>query len=93
MSGSLYVIMALGGLLVILGLQNLPIRDVVLEVFSAIGTVGLSTGVTREMEALSRIVLIILMYSGRVGGLSVLAAVAAKKTPKMKNPEGKIIIG
>ncbi len=92
-SGSLYVMMALGGLLVILGLQNLPIRDVVLEVFSAIGTVGLSTGVTREMEALSRIVLIILMYSGRVGGLSVLAAVAAKKTPKMKNPEGKIIIG
>ncbi len=92
-SGSVYLMMACGGVFMILSFQDISIRDVVLEVFSALSTVGLSTGITRDLNLMSRLVLIILMYSGRVGGLAVLAAVAARKAPKMKNPEGKIIIG
>lgn len=92
-SGSLYLLLASGGIFLILSLQDISIRDVILEVFSALSTVGLSTGITRELNLISRLVLIILMYSGRVGGLAVLAAVAARRAPKVKNPEGKIIIG
>ena len=87
-------LLALGGALIILLAQNLPIRDVILEVFSALGTVGLSTGITRQLVPLSRIVIILLMYSGRVGSLTVILSVSENRSQsKTANPIGKVIIG
>lgn len=51
-------------------IEALPLTDLVFESFSAIGTVGMSTGVTRELSALSRVLIAFLMYCGRVGSLS-----------------------
>ena len=93
-STSYYLLLIVLGTFVILVFQPLPIKDTIFEVFSAIGTVGLSTGITRDLSALSRIVIVILMYSGRVGSLTIFMAVTEKKViKKVRNPEEKVIIG
>lgn len=86
--------MALGAGIFIMATQNLPMPDVLLETFSAIGTVGMSTGVTRELNTLSRIVVIFLMYCGRVGSLSfALSFTQQKRIAKVKQPMERITIG
>ncbi|MEA4970477.1 MAG: TrkH family potassium uptake protein [Candidatus Pelethousia sp.] len=94
-SATIYVILSILGILFIITTQGLPVRDVSFEVLSAIGTVGLSTGITRELNALSRIIIILLMYSGRVGSLTLAMAIAARLSKKtgFRNPEEKINIG
>ncbi|MCD7881001.1 MAG: TrkH family potassium uptake protein [Clostridiales bacterium] len=62
--------LALFAILVLLIGQDLPLADVRFEAFSAIGTVGMSTGVTRELNSLSQMVIMLLMFLGRVGSLS-----------------------
>ena len=72
----------------------LNFEDVIFEVLSAIGTVGMTTGVTRSMCAVSRIVLIVLMYCGRLGSLSFALIFAQKKTSaSVRQPQEKIIVG
>ena len=64
------------------------------EATSAFATVGLTTGVTQNIGSISKVTLIITMYLGRVGPLTVLLAVINKKKKnKLKYPEGKILIG
>ena len=91
---TLYVMLCLGGVFVILLLQDLPLKDVLLECFSAIGTVGLSTGITRSLAPLSRVVLIALMFAGRVGSLTVFMTVAERESEsRLRNPVEKIVVG
>lgn len=93
-SSALYLIMALTGAFIIMLTQNFDFSKVIFEVASAIGTVGLSSGLTTSMSPLSRVVLVLLMYSGRVGSLSLAMAVTKRvKTEKLRNPEEKIIAG
>lgn len=88
------LILALGGALLISGIQGLGLSDVMFEVFSAIGTVGLSTGVTRSLSAISRCVIILLMYSGRVGSVSfAIALLERRASPPITYPEEQITIG
>ncbi|MFV0440382.1 MAG: TrkH family potassium uptake protein [Lachnospirales bacterium] len=54
--------------------------DISFEVASAIGTVGLSTGLTSSLSTLSRIIIIICMFLGRLGPISVGVALTAKMT-------------
>jgi len=64
------------------------------EATSAFATVGLTTGVTQDIETTSKIILIITMYLGRVGPLTViLALVNLKKNNRIRYPEAKILIG
>jgi len=73
---------------------QLLFEDILFEVFSAIGTVGISTGITRSLIPISKIIIIILMYSGRVGSLTfALSLTRKKKTSKIINPIEKIAIG
>jgi len=82
------------GIFIITALQPLPLEDVLYECFSAIGTVGLSTGITAELCGVSKAVIMLMMYAGRVGSLAVLlTASEPRTTDKLRNPEGKIIIG
>lgn len=94
-SATIYVLLSILGIFLLITTQGLPVRDVSFEALSAIGTVGLSTGITRELNTLSRIIIILLMYSGRVGSLTLAMAIAARLSNKtgFRNPEEKIIIG
>ena len=86
--------MALAAILVILAIQPLEFMDVCMEVFSAIGTVGMSTGVTRQLNDISKLIVILLMYCGRLGSLSfVLVFAQKKKVPPITNPQEKMLVG
>ncbi|MEG0295121.1 MAG: TrkH family potassium uptake protein [Clostridium sp.] len=64
------------------------------EATSAFGTVGLTTGVTQRLSSIGKIIIIVTMYLGRVGPLTVALAFASRnKRSKFKYPEGKILIG
>lgn len=72
----------------------LPVEDVLFEIFSAIGTVGMSAGLTRELSTASRIVIILLMYCGRIGSMSfALSFTERKKVAPVQLPVEKIMIG
>jgi trk system potassium uptake protein TrkH len=67
---------------------------IVFEVTSAFGTVGLSTGITPYLKIPSKLLLIFLMYIGRIGPLTFMLALAEKRRPSnIHLPEGKIYIG
>ncbi|MGG7176271.1 TrkH family potassium uptake protein [Clostridium paraputrificum] len=64
------------------------------ESTSAFGTVGLTTGVTQRLSVVGKIIVIITMYLGRVGPLTVVLALAnRRKKSCYKYPEGKVLIG
>lgn len=64
------------------------------EATSAFGTVGLSTGVTQRLSPIGKIIIMMTMYCGRVGTLTVILALAHNKKRKgYKYPEGKVLIG
>lgn len=94
-STTIYVMLSILGVFFIMSSQELPIKDIAFEVLSAIGTVGMSTGVTRELNSVSRVVILLLMYSGRVGNLTLAMAILSRISKKttFRNAEEKIIIG
>ena len=93
-SVTVYLMLVVSGVMLILLSQNLPFEKVLFEVFSAIGTVGLSLGVTRELNSYSRYIIIFLMYIGRVGSLSLAMALAERKHQNvLRNIPEKISIG
>lgn len=64
------------------------------EVVSAMGTVGLSLGLTTQLNEMGQVLIIITMFLGRLGPLTIGYALAYKlKQPKVRYPEGKIMIG
>lgn len=67
--------------------------DLVFEVCSAFGTVGLSRGATGELDALGRAVIVAIMFVGRLGPLTLAFFLATKTTPKVRYPEGKVFLG
>ena len=80
--------------LVIVTVQPAAMTDVAFEVVSAIGTVGMSTGVTRDMETVSKLVLIFLMYCGRIGSMTFALSLRGHKIEApVKAPVEKIMIG
>ncbi|MDO4267006.1 MAG: potassium transporter TrkG [Eubacteriales bacterium] len=86
--------LALGVSVYIMAAQHLPMSDVLFETFSAIGTVGMTTGITRALEPVSRLLIIFLMYCGRVGSLSfVLSFTQKKRVAPVRQPEERITIG
>lgn len=72
----LYITLFFAGSVAISSIEKLPVVDCMFETASAIATVGLSTGITAGLSAASHIILIALMYFGRVGGLTLFTAVA-----------------
>jgi trk system potassium uptake protein TrkH len=75
-------------------IEKLPYEMVVFEAFSAYGTVGLSMGITSSLTDVGRILIVILMYFGRVGPLTIIYALSrGKTTPDYKYLEDKILVG
>ena len=86
--------LALGAALFIMATQQFPVMDVLFESFSAIGTAGMTTGITRDLNSWSRLVIVFLMYCGRVGSLSfALSFTQRKKVARIQQPVGQITIG
>ena len=64
------------------------------ETVSAVGTVGLSVGITAELTVFSKLLLILLMFFGRIGGLSLVLVLAEKQTLIFtERPVENILIG
>lgn len=89
----MYITLFLIGGLIISGIENIPIENCLFETASAIGTVGLSLGLTPTLGSISKIILILLMYFGRVGGLTLIFAAIASKGQISKFPQEKVTIG
>lgn len=82
-----------GGLLISIT-EGFPMLTCLFETASAVGTVGLTLGITPELGILSRLVLILLMFMGRVGGLTIVfAAFADKKKTASRLPQERITVG
>lgn len=74
--------------------EGLPILPCLFECTSAVATVGLSLGITPELSRLSKVILIVLMYIGRVGALTMLMTFTRKSEKvESKYIEEKIIVG
>ena len=90
----MYIVLFVFGAMVISSIESLPLTDCLYETASAIGTVGLTTGITPSLSAVSRIVLIILMYMGRVGGLTIVfATFGSTQKNLVKYPQATITVG
>lgn len=86
--------LVLTGALLICALQPLPAAEVLFEVFSAMGTVGMTMSATRLLETPSACIITLLMYLGRVGSVSLASALLEKKAkPPITLPVEKIVIG
>ena len=90
----MYLALFFGGAAFISVYENLPLSACLYETASAVGTVGLTLGITPQLRIPSQIVLITLMYLGRVGGLTLIyAALSGKKATVAKLPQEQITIG
>ena len=90
----MYLALFFGGAVFISVYENLPLSSCLYETASAVGTVGLTLGITPQLHIPSQMVLIALMYLGRVGGLTLIyAALSGKKASNTKLPLEEITIG
>ncbi|WP_166996524.1 TrkH family potassium uptake protein [Paramicrobacterium fandaimingii] len=78
----------------ILLITNLGLGPVVFEAVSAFGTVGLSTGITQQLPDAAQLTLVVLMYLGRLGPMTVAAALALRQRHiRYELPKERPIIG
>lgn len=90
----LYIILFILGGIVISCVEQISLLPALFETASAVGTVGLSLGLTGSLGIVSKVILILLMFLGRVGGLTmVFAMVAGKQMSHSQFPEEKITVG
>ncbi len=91
----LYQILFLGGGMLLCWLDHIPLLGALFETSSAVATVGLSLGYTPELSALSHLILILLMYIGRVGGLTLMYGVVEQDalTGAVQLPLENITVG
>lgn len=91
---TLYLILCLGGAMVISAAEGLPFTTCVFETASAVGTVGLTLGITPSLGFESQMILILLMYLGRVGGMTMLLSAAnPKERIPSQYPHENLIVG
>ena len=83
-----------GGAILLTMTEKHRFYKIIFEVFSAFGTVGLTTGITPELTKAGKMIITVLMFIGRLGPLTLIAALAQKTgTSHIKYPDGKINIG
>lgn len=91
---TMYITLFFSGGIFISAYENLPLSFCLYETASALGTVGLTLGITPQLHVPSQLILILLMYLGRVGSLTLMyAALSGKKAVNSKLPLEKITIG
>ena len=89
----MYLGLAVSAAMVISAVEGLPLLTCLFESTSAIATVGLTLGITPGLGAVSKCILIALMYLGRIGGLTLIYAALSDKKQFGKLPQDKITVG
>lgn len=91
---TLYLALFLGGGFLISRIEGLPLLPCLFETASAVGTVGLTLGLTPGLGRVSHSILIVLMYCGRVGALTlVFAALSGSRPAPARLPAEKMMVG
>lgn len=91
---TMYLVLFLNGGFIISLVEDLPLLTCLFETASAIGTVGLTLGITPSLSLISKLILIGLMYFGRVGGLTLIfAAMSNNKSTTARLPQEKLTVG
>lgn len=85
----------LAAMIALLSVEQFGFLPLLFEVTSAFGTVGLSTGITSSLSTAGKVVLVLVMYIGRVGPLTLAFALAErfKRRPLLRYPEEQILVG
>ena len=82
------------GTLALLAISDMDLDRVLFEAVSAFGTVGLSTGITAALPAPAQYVLILLMFTGRLGPITVASALALRQRRKLfRYPQERPVVG
>ena len=81
------------GILILSYTENAPFEWIVFEAFSAFGTVGLSMGLTGELSNIGKFVIMVLMFIGRVGPVTLAFALARQHREPIRHPKGDIFTG
>ena len=90
----IYLSLAISAILFLCAVDPVSIKAAMFEVNSAIATVGLTLGLTPSLSAAAKWMLILLMYIGRLGGLSFTLIFARRRPePPIDRPTGKLLIG
>lgn len=90
----IYISLFLLGGVIISKIEGIPMLTSMFETASAIGTVGLTLGITPQLGVISRIIIIVLMFVGRVGGLTlVFSALKLRASSGSRMPEEAINVG
>lgn len=89
-----YLTYVLVGAMLICHIEGLDLSTTLFEVISGACTVGVTMGITPALGTASHILLILLMFSGRIGGFSLMLVFGElDKKPPLKRPKAKILIG
>ncbi len=90
----IYLTMAIVAILLLCAMEPITIKQAMFEVNSAIATVGCTLGITPQLGVTSQILVILLMYVGRLGGLTFTLIFARQRPePPIDRPTGKLLIG
>lgn len=88
-----FFIITLGAMFISIANPELEFMDILFEVVSAFGTVGLTLGITTKLTGISKFILILTMFAGRVGALTIVMALAGRdKKIDYQLPEGNVIL-
>lgn len=91
---TIYVVVSLVAVVIVSTLENCDVTTAAFEVISAIGTVGATKGLTPTLCGASKLIIMGLMFGGRVGGLSLMLSLAEKRENiPLDRPSEKILIG
>ena len=92
----LALMVVIGASILLFATDGLEFKDTVYEVISAMGTVGLTRGITSGLSVAGKLILIAVMYMGRIGPVTLALALAMKRRGKEQSislPEERILIG
>ncbi|MBQ8160634.1 MAG: Trk family potassium uptake protein [Clostridia bacterium] len=89
----MYLTLFFLGAVVICRIERLPLISCLFETASAVGTVGITLGITSRLGTVSRLILIALMFLGRVGGLTLIYAAQSGHVSKKMLPLEKLTVG
>ncbi|WP_425100050.1 TrkH family potassium uptake protein [Tropicibacter sp. S64] len=87
------LLVVLTGMFVISISHDAEFLDLAFEVTSAFGTVGLSRGATPHLDGMGRTVVMVIMFLGRVGPLTLGFFLATRSTPRVRYPRGEVYLG
>ena len=90
----IYLTLAIGAILLLCAVEPVTVKEAMFEINSAIATVGSTLGITPNLGLIGRFLLILLMFAGRLGGLTFTLIFAQQRPePPIDRPDGKLLIG